>query len=758
MNLPHAPGGEHGLMHLLQNRFTLQHVSQDMVEILKFPWERIYTTNFDNGIERALQKAHQRANCINNVEEIGALERPGIPVVHLHGAASRWDIRNFRRSCVLGADSYLRAAGGSEMPELDAWLAQLQRDLSRAEVIVFAGFSSQDFHLKRVFRSASDLQGRSFFVNRPTAEPDPDETATQERYGKVCAIGRVELARMVAEVLAEEAPAEPSLASFVRFEPPQAAAEIPSVEMIEDLLIWGEVNEAQIARDILSGRSDYHLLRTIQPVLREAMAAGGKCLMLMGEICDGKSIALKGLAMPLAAARPLYWLRHAYEDLLEEVGAILKAHDDAVVVIENCFDIRQDTLNLVARAFHGTGAVLILSSRDISAEAEGSKLADLRRIEGFVERRFGPMDEGEIDALIPLIDQIGGWRHVSAQTEAARREYIRTKCFSRFPKVLLDLLRSEEIKKRYREEFNKTSVLGLNERRAIICALYLSKIGRDIPASLVGEAFGLDLADLLGRLARSDARPRFIRAVRGQIETVPSIGASSILEHVIEDADIVDTVVVFLEWLAREREWRRLDFLENRLFEQLMRYSVLSPVVTSHAQINRFFDNVSKIEGARRTVLFWLQWHMAKTAMGEFGDAEKYLEMGYARAKEVARAQGDYDRRQLDDQKAKFLMKRARATQRSAGDLLRDFNECLDVVLRLMNRAEITHHPYETLTEFAETFAQKEVLLAPSQRSVVRAKVRGVLAQAQPRLEAVPAGYQREHADRALKDLSAQFN
>lgn len=477
----------------------------------------------------------------------------------------------------------------------------------------------------------------------------------------------------------------------------------------------------------------------------------------MGEICDGKSIALTGVAMQVAAARPVYWMRHAYEDILDEVGAILHAHDDAVVVIENCFDIRQETLDLIARAFHGTRAVLILSSRDISAEAEGSKLTSLRRIDGFVDLRFGPMDESEITALIPLVDQIGGWRHVSAQTDAARRDYITKKCFSRFPKVLLDLLRSKEIRKRYREEFNKTSALGLNERRAIICALYLSKIGRDIPASLVGEAFGLDLTALLGQGTRNEPQFRFIRVVRGRIETVPSIGASSILEHVVEDADVVDTVVVFLEWLAQEMEWRRLDFLENRIFEQLMRYSVLAPVVSSSVQINRFFDHVSKLSAVRRKVLFWLQWSMAKTAMGEFVDAEKHLETGYARAREVERTEGDYDRRQLDDQKAKFLMKRARATQRSAGDLLRDFNDCLDIVLRLMNRVEVTYHPYDTLIAFATTFDDKGFLLADIQRSALRNKLRMVLERARLRLDALPEGYQRNNAEREYRQLAARF-
>ena len=55
-------------MDLLRNRFRLQKVSADMVDILRFPWEKIYTTNYDNGIEVALQNAGKKAIPLNNLE------------------------------------------------------------------------------------------------------------------------------------------------------------------------------------------------------------------------------------------------------------------------------------------------------------------------------------------------------------------------------------------------------------------------------------------------------------------------------------------------------------------------------------------------------------------------------------------------------------------------------------------------------------------------------------------------------------------
>jgi hypothetical protein len=132
---------------------------------------------------------------------------------------------------------------------------------------------------------------------------------------------------------------------------------------------------------------------------------------------------------------------------------------------------------------------------------------------------------------------------------------------------------------------------------------------------------------------------------------VPSIGAQNILQNLFNDTEIVDAIVPLLKNLAATYR----DPFEQRMFTQMMRFSILSDVVTDRGEIDRFFEHNKQEQQIRRMPLFWLQWHMAKCAAGELSVAEKFLEQGYGEAKEFERRTGkDFDRRQLDDRRAKF--------------------------------------------------------------------------------------------------------
>jgi hypothetical protein len=132
--------GEYGLMSILKSRFMISNLTQDMCDVISFPWRRIYTTDFDNGIELASSRAKRKIIPFNNTDDpIDQL--PSSAVIHLHGSADRWDIQNFDASCILDATSYAR------LPSIGKWLEHLRIDLERASAVVFVGFSASDFHL-----------------------------------------------------------------------------------------------------------------------------------------------------------------------------------------------------------------------------------------------------------------------------------------------------------------------------------------------------------------------------------------------------------------------------------------------------------------------------------------------------------------------------------------------------------------------------------------------------------------------------------
>ena len=151
-------------------------------------------------------------------------------------------------------------------------------------------------------------------------------------------------------------------------------------------------------------------------------------------------------------------------------------------------------------------------------------------------------------------------------------------------------------------------------------------------------------------LDRLDERGNSFRLVRRHgnlVKTVPSIGATMLLREVIEPREVVDTIVEVLDGLSSRRP--NSDFVRH-MFTQMMRYSILAAVIDNQIQINRFFDNVSKIRYCREQVLFWVQWHMAMTDQHDFVAADRFLNQAYKEARSYRERFGvQYDSKQIDD-------------------------------------------------------------------------------------------------------------
>jgi hypothetical protein len=738
--------GNHRMMQLLQDRFRLSKVSSSIVDIVGYPWTTIYTTNYDNGLELALQSAGKKVSPVNNLDDPNLLPS-GTAVIHLHGFAEAWTAATFEQSCVLDTDSY------RQLSSVNKWLGRLRLDIERAEVVIFVGFSAADFHLTQVLFNSSGLKEKAFFINRPAAEPDPDERASQEDFGLPMYIGREDFGQMVIEATRQKAPPEPALASFSRYALPKPSEAVPPVTDIEDLFSWGTVIRNHVKRDHDSGKSDYHILRHEVRDIQEHLRTKGNIVLLNGDICDGKSLVIEGTMNGLAISRPVFDLRHSYADLLDEASSILAIYPNAVLVVENCFSIREDRLIGLARQVAASEGNLILSARNISTEAESGKLKGLRAITSFKELKLGRLEPAEVDAMIALIDQIAGWRNFGALSHSDRHRFVEKECGAIIPSVLLHLLESKYVKDKYREEYNKINYLDERDRRMVVAALLIANIGFDAPLSFISDIFEQDFTSVLKQISDHSGALRLVRAEQGVARTVPSIGARNLLKSVIDDREIVNTTIHILETMAADI--RRSDF-QHHVFSQLMRYSILSSAVADIAEINRFFDHIAKISFFRDMPLFWLQWHMAMCAQDRWLDAEKYLGMGFTAAAAYEKRRGEkFNLKQLDDRKAKFLAARATATNRTGVELFRDMKDALDIVGRLMRDGDLTHHPYETLYDIAKALHAGGTTVLDGQRTILVQQLNSVVALAKSRVGIVAEGYQRSHAAEVISELEA---
>lgn len=425
----------------------------------------------------------------------------------------------------------------------------------------------------------------------------------------------------------------------------------------------------------------------------------------------------------------------------------------ACLIVENCFDLREDRLSALARMFDGSEGLLLLSSRNISTEAETAQIDSLGKLKDFRQYSIGLLVDVEVDALISLIDQIAAWRHIQADRIIDKRRFIINTCNNSLPGVLLRLLKSKHVRQRYREEYNKAMNLSRTERTAIITALYISHIGHSVPLGFLSNAIRIDVGSMLDKFDQSQDGLRLVYRIGDYVQTVPSIGARNILEYIISDHDIVDSIITILHYLS---EYQGHDDFERHMFGQMMRYSILQSVVKDRDQINRFFDNISKDWYLRSRVLFWLQWHMAKVDMREFDEAEKYLEQGYTEAWNYERRTNrNYNRNQLDDRKAKFLMFRAQYTDTDPNpiNLYHDMREACQIVARLSRRENLTHHPFQTLKVIVETFVSKQEGLLEIHRDSIRDMIADLVKYARVSVQRFPQGYQERRATEAVNEV-----
>lgn len=735
--------GEHGMLLLLQNNYRVIDPSQDMVDIVNYPWDAIYTTNYDDAIEQVSSKLPKKINDWNNTDD-PKQESTGTPVIHLHGYARKWDIKNFKSSCILGADSYLK------LPNVGGWLERFRRDVDRAQFVVFVGFNAADFHINKIIYDISGLREKAFFINRPSANADPDIEADQKRLGTPLYKGRNGFAKDILDISELEQPKEPRLANFSSYEPAVPATTIPAVSDIENFFLFNDKVPEQLARDNLNEVSDFHLYRPVVGEVLNEIENGVNIFLINGYVCDGKSIFLNDLSLKLARTRRVYHLRHSYESFLDEVSSLLKFDPKLVLVIENCFDLHDDKLASLAKLFENEDRVLLLSSRSIATEAESTSLAVLEGITGFRKFNVPRLSDEEADKLVDLVAQFAGWRHFFSGNDRQRRNYIQKECEGSLPHFLLKLLNSEHVRNRYREELSKIP-LDTIDKQAVIAALYIAHIGHDAPISFLSNALHTDFGAFLDSLngKKNNQEFRLIRKRSGMVQTVPSIGATNILKSLFEDRDIVDAVVTVVQNLTEN--YARGDF-EKHMFNQMMRYSILGSVVTSIEEVNRFFDHTSRLPNLRNMPLFWLQWHMAMSDQGNFSDAEKYLEQGFKAAEEYERRSNIvYKRIQLQDRQAKFLMNRAAKINRNSADLFRDFKTACELTTKILNQPTPKHYPFQTLELIAITFSNKGLELADGQREMLQKWIESLISKAKARLNKVPEGYQLSIAENALE-------
>ena len=130
------------LYQLLYDTFMVREIDRDQDAILKLPWNRIYTTNYDDTVEFAYHRHGKTVNSYNHDEQKPRKLQTG-SIIHLHGLIRKTTPDNILEQIVLNEASYVR-----QHFDRSPWYDDFIRDLRFCNACYFIGYNLSDYHVR----------------------------------------------------------------------------------------------------------------------------------------------------------------------------------------------------------------------------------------------------------------------------------------------------------------------------------------------------------------------------------------------------------------------------------------------------------------------------------------------------------------------------------------------------------------------------------------------------------------------------------
>lgn len=603
----------------LYETFTVATLAESQKELLKLPWLRIYTTNYDDSIEMFYQKTRGQVPSFSYNEQKPRKIAHGT-VVHLHGMIRNINEDNLLEQLVLNETAYVR-----QHFETSLWYDEFIRDLKVCSGCYFVGYSLNDYHISAILLQKPGLRAKTFFITDEVL--DSIAANSLRRYGHILPIGMEKFSGLCKTLPAPAPGSDPhSLRVFRYLDPVKDRRPLspPTAIEILNLLRYGTFNYQRCMSTL--PRAEYVVPRQRLADVAVERLESARCLLVHSRIGNGKTTFLYILGHKLLeAGYRCFWCKPNHTD-----SQSYHPH------------LRRDIQTL--RTFDNP--VIIFDSYDMAIELADALAEELPRAKFIVAVRTGVHSVRTHEILAKLPDSL--------------------------QRINLNGIRSEDVRD-FRALLDSIGIpLGeqrrlvrdKNDFRDVMLALFDNKIIRDGISQALGtllDDVGYKRIFIVSHLLKwvdQEADEALLRVVTGsdpylQISRYPDVSAdifnfdddnfgvrSSILsEYLIKKYLSTDDVIAWVYKIVVEAVKRKGDRSNRTILRRLMRFSTLYQAFRRDAgrleALSDLFERWRRNDLMNREPLFWLQYAILMTERNDFEIAESFIETAYSRAAEI---------------------------------------------------------------------------------------------------------------------------
>lgn len=607
------------VLQLLRDQYTISQVSDNQKEILRKQWRRIYTTNYDDLVERFHNdnKTNPRPATFSNEDAMPKQIRAGT-IIHIHGYIHRMTEQNVMRQAVLGHRSYAEQAATSS-----PWWQQFDRDIRSAENIFFVGYSLADFETASYLTQSTALTSKTHFILRENQ--NPIVRARIKGYGSLHEIAVAGFAAECQAAIEGKKPQHANLLTSLQYfdiNKDDKAPVRPTPVEIENLFTFGTFNIQRLFSTF--PKAEYILPREELASQGVAALRSSRTLVIHSKIGNGKSTFRRYLCMKLTIDGHSCFECRDDVTILDRDIEFLRTQAKPIVIFTN-FDTAYASMHLFRDLPEATRFIIEMNTGTLQ----------VRRNEAF-EVLPGPIERLDVNYLSSTdIDQLDGLLDRAGIAPSDLRS--KFKSGSEFRDIVLALYENHSVVEKI-SRLVTPLLANLDFKKVLFSSSILRALDLKTDPTFLRSVIKVDAYATLSSLG--ETAYEFFDFSHDRLEPHSSLFSEYLVQSFLDPNELIGAVY----WLSAEAAKRMNEVTDlqserhrdaRRVLGMLLTHHRLVKFLKKHADrdalIEDLYEKARSNSEINREPLFWLQYSIFMQERREWPIAEKLLETAYSR-------------------------------------------------------------------------------------------------------------------------------
>lgn len=609
--------GQQELIRLLKSEFICRTPLPEHIELAKIDWQRIYTTNYDDIIEKSCKHIGKSITSVTTSSEINhKICEDSLVCLHINGFIHAVTPDSLQSDFKLTSISY-----NTDQFTTSQWGAMFRNDLKSFQAVIFIGFSmAYDLDIRRIVSKISSDKC-IFIVYEKESDPN---IKTLSNYGKVYPIGLKGFVEKIVSVRKSFSPSHSFKIPLSNFE---------SVTVRNPLQV---PSEAQILHYYINGQRTDELYYEPQERIYYAIArrsavdniiqdiiSGVKVIIVHSDLGNGKSELLHQVCRELPSTYQKLILCDNNQKIDREIETICKDDKNTVVIIEDYHNFH-DALNTFDLFNHNNNVTLILSARTaLQRSYQPPCTVDPALIKAY---NLNALNDEEIAQLIRIFRKHGFF----PKSAKDLKRYICRDCQKKTQAIVLSFFKNKVVSNKFSDVCQKI-INPSYKYYSFILFLLINKL----------MSLSLQFYDIIELLNINSIDQSFY--TDSNIEELVNISdnsfriKSSVLSTwIITNFNCLDDMI---DVLINATKKANQGYKANRQFKNFLKTVIsfkhlkfiLQP--SKHPDkksvINKFYSSIKELEYYNNKYYFWLQYAISSLELHEYEASDLHFQAAY---------------------------------------------------------------------------------------------------------------------------------